>query len=59
MEAIKMAEFVWGYQDNIFSDRDVQNPHVPHYPAAMVLASKGSSNILVKLFCTKFATLPL
>ena len=58
MEEIKMTEFVWGDQDNIFSDKDVQNPNASRYSAAMVLASEVSSNILVKLFGTKFATLP-
>lgn len=53
-----MTEFVWGDQDNIFSDKDVQNPNASRYSAAMVLASEVNSNILVKLFGTKFATLP-
>lgn len=59
MEVIKMTEFVWGYQDNTFLDKDVQNPSAPHYSTAVVLTTKLGSDILVKLFCTEFATLSL
>lgn len=54
-----MTEFVWGYQDNTFLDKDVQNPSAPHYSTAVVLTTKLGSDILVKLFCTEFATLSL